>query len=140
MTKTSDKQLEYLFVCHFNDNSCIRQTQDNVSSIDPSKSAYFDVAQRITEVSKFQLYNGKMSYTVKMQSGEFIVNGTRLFLDDDSADITQRELIYFRRVRRTVSPMGETATTNYHLGWRTVDYTFPRERTIIIPAGSTARL
>lgn len=145
----NEKQLEYLFVCHFHDKSCIRQTQNDRSIIDPSRSAFFDVSQRIAEVSRFQLCNGKMSYTVKPNSGEFIVNGATLFVDDSSAGyfptvttgsppVIQRELVYFRRVLKITSAEGEMITTNnYHLGWRYLNCETPKEYIIIIP-GSMA--
>lgn len=42
--------LAYLFECHLKDGTMIQQTPEDVSVIDPAKSAFYDVLQRINDV------------------------------------------------------------------------------------------
>lgn len=121
MEKTT---LAYLFECHFKDGSILFQTADDVSATMPEKSAFFDVLQRIDDVEVFGIVNDEHTYAVDLRDGHFEIDGVPFKVTGDeelTADCTFR-LVYFRRVRQTVS-MGytnmESTTVEYHIGWQT---------------------
>jgi len=118
-------QLAYLFECHFKDGTFIQQTQEDVSSVDPTKSAFYDVLQRIDDVLVFGIVNGSHVYVVDLRDGHFIIDDVPFEVNTGKELPTtdcEYRLIYFRRHRHTVT-MGysdvEEHTVDYHLGWQT---------------------
>lgn len=93
--------LRYLFEAHLKDGTVIRQTQDDQSTAEPlTRSAYFDVAQRLDEVELFGLYNEQHTYTVSMRDGHFEVDGVPFSAQPVASGVINEggrfELVYFR--------------------------------------------
>jgi hypothetical protein len=126
-------QLQYLFEAHLKDGTVISQTPQDVSLVDPEKSAYYDVMQRLSEVEVFGIYNDKATYVVDLRDGHFEINGipfNTLSKEDSTEDDIELgpdqkfELVYFRRhVHVTMVgaelPVELSHTVDYHLGWST---------------------
>jgi hypothetical protein len=90
--------LDYLFIAHFTDGSVIHQTRYDVSTIEPlTRSAFYDVVQRLPEVESFTLTNGPRSHTVYLKDGHFNSDGKILI--NPHGELTNFRLIYFRRVQ-----------------------------------------
>jgi len=68
-------RLQYLFEAHLKDGTVIRQDDRDCSTLDPTKSAYYDVAQRMDEVRVFGLYNDEHTYSVSLEDGHFEIDG-----------------------------------------------------------------
>jgi len=106
----------YLFECILNDGTIIKQTPEDQSPTDPTKSAFYDVELRIGEVMFFGVFSSEHSYVVDLRDGHFEIDGVPFQIDGVvSPDL---QLIYFRRQRIWITGGTETAhTTEYHLGW-----------------------
>lgn len=144
-------QLKYLFECHFKDGTMLQQTEADVSTIDPERSAFYDVMQRADDVMVFGIYNETSTYAVDLRDGAFEVNGCRFFIpttvpqavlitatdSDPKAELQnllfepapdqKYELVYFRRhhhvsiMGQSITPTDISHTVQYHLGWKTKD-------------------
>jgi hypothetical protein len=121
-------ELSYLFEAHFNDGSMIQQTPQDVSVVDPEKSAYYDVMQRLGDVKVFGIYNDKNTYVVDLRDGHFEINGVPFSVsseeDLDLMPDQKFELVYFRRHKHVTAVGGElpvelSHTVDYFLGWTT---------------------
>lgn len=119
-------ELAYLFECHFSDGTAIVQTPEDISSIDPTRSEFFDVLQRTEDIESFGIYNNENTYAVDLRDGHFEINGIPFEVHGDDelpVDINQCKLrlIYFRRHRHTVTLGldGEEHDVAYHVGWQT---------------------
>lgn len=113
-------ELTYLFTAHFLDGSIIAQTPEDRSSIDSSKSAYYDVQQR-DDLVAFALH-GHDDYYVDLVTGEFTVNFAKFQVQPTSFpyDIPQGgsyKLIYFRDHKHELSGTSHTHTMAYRIGW-----------------------
>jgi hypothetical protein len=89
--------LKYLFEATFLDQHVITQTPDDASTIDPTKSAIYDVLQYPSDLVTFSLI-GPGGATVYLYTGHFRVNGMA-FLANPNVVIpvgTKRRLIYYR--------------------------------------------
>lgn len=97
--------MKYLFQVIFNDGQQVRQTQDDVSSIDPTKSTMFDVLQRIDDVVSFCLYeaDGTLAVNVDLERGLITVGDGIPFQQADDHTLPLR-LIYYRNVLAQVTP------------------------------------
>lgn len=92
--------LKYLFEAQMKDGSIIQQTHDDISAVDPLRSAYYDVAQRLDDVKLFGLYNDDHTYVVSLEDGHFEIDGvpfsaqpvTRPCINEGG----QFRLVYFR--------------------------------------------
>jgi hypothetical protein len=118
--------LKYLFEAHFKDDTLIQQSPDDISKIDPTKSAFYDVLQREDDLIAFGLYSNETSYTyaVDLRDSHFEINKVPFFASDalNLPRETKFRLIYFRQVRRhfhvgTLEPQG--IDTSFHIGWQT---------------------
>lgn len=115
--------MKYLFEAHLKDKTIISQTGEDLSKVDPSRSAYFDVVQRLSEVELFGLYNATDTYVVDLRTGEFEYNDKPYLVHalnptNNSNNMT-RELVYFRRVKVTKTPgiVEDAVSTEFHVGW-----------------------
>lgn len=70
-------KLKYLFEAYFADGHRIIQDLDDISSLDPARSTFYDVLQyeSTSELVLFGLYLGKNTYVVDLLDGHFEVNG-----------------------------------------------------------------
>src|SRR4051812_41703280 len=116
------ENLAYLFECHFTDGSIIFQTQEDVSTVDPTRSAFYDVVQKLDAVEVFGLVNDQNTYAVDLRDGHFELNGVPFEVHSGTQlppDCVFR-LIYFRRCRHTVT-MGysemQDHSVEFHFGW-----------------------
>ena len=69
--------MKYLFECHFNDGTVLQQTEADVSTIDPSRSAFYDVMQRNDDIVVFGIFNDQHTYAVDLRDGSFVVNNAK---------------------------------------------------------------
>jgi hypothetical protein len=122
--------LKYLFECHFNDGTRLLQTPEDVSSIDPTRSAFYDVVQRLDDVDAFVLYEPgpnivpNVNLIVDLKTGLFSLNGVPFLASNPSETIppdSKFRLVYFRRHTHITNGDGEQIShdTEYHLGWQT---------------------
>jgi len=122
--------LQYLFTAYFKDGSTIKQTIEDVSTINPEKSAFYDVLQRIEDLSHFVLHDHKTipnDVSVCLVDGSFNVNGLALNVGDpriQPPQDTEYRLIYFRRHTHRFNPQLEELDheVEYVIGWQaTID-------------------
>ena len=136
--------MKYLFECHFNDGTVLQQTEADVSTIDPTRSAFYDVMQRKDDVIVFGVYNDVNTYAVDLRDGSFLINNAKFTIPIDvdtevkDADgiISVRkepfvpatdqkfEVVYFRRHRQltvvgAALPEELTHEIEFHIGWST---------------------
>jgi hypothetical protein len=135
---TNPMELKYLFECLFEDGTTIIQTPEDVSVIDPARSSFYDVAQRLDQVRAFALYSHEgREVFVDLETGEFRVNGV-VFRVDTGDELTERmrdgetvcecrrtprRLIYARRHTHAMTTGQEAShSVVYRVGWQaTVD-------------------
>jgi hypothetical protein len=115
-------RLDYLFVAKFRDGSKLYQTPQDVSLLEPlTRSAFYDVAQRLAEVQEFTLTNGVKEHTVFLDDGHFNTDGRILVCP--RSDLTNFRLIYFRTVQQKTTGefrhYGEIV--RYTIGWQAND-------------------
>lgn len=113
--------LTHLFQATYKSGEVYHQTQDDVSNVDPLKSAFFDVKQ--DELKTFFLSSDKDVFSVNLEDGHFEVNGTPFFMHAQS-DLTNYRLIYFRvRTHHLNQSTGEQTEDPivYQLGWQAND-------------------
>lgn len=118
--------LKYLFKALFNDGTSIIQNLDDKPQIAKEGSAFTDVNLRLNDVIKFTLLdlNSQEVVSVNLEKGYFQFAGGPPFLAiDPSIQIppdTKFKLIYFRRYRHTITPIGVTGQipTEYHIGYQ----------------------
>jgi hypothetical protein len=121
--------LKYLFECHFNDGTQLLQTSEDVSKIDPTRSAFYDVVQRLDDVSVFHLFENYPGYSslnlvVDLKTGLFSLNGVPFLASDPSQSIpadAKFRLVFFRRHTHTNNIGGNEIShdVEYHVGWQT---------------------
>jgi hypothetical protein len=118
-------KLSYLFECHFKDGTMIQQTEQDVSTIDPARSAFYDVMQRLDDVVVFGVYNEQSTYAVDLRDGHFEINGFSFNVNkEELPEDAKRELVYFRRhvhvtvVGQEAPPEDVSHSVEYFLGWR----------------------
>jgi hypothetical protein len=116
--------LAYLFTCCLKDGTCIQQTQADVSASDSTRSAFYDVLQRIDEVETFRLTDGSHTYLVDLRDGHFEVDGVRFNAQSDELPGTaEYRLIYFHRhCHQVVGGQMQGDLIEYYIGWQaTID-------------------
>ena len=118
--------LKYLFTSSFSDGKIYSQNEEDLSSIDPARSCFYDVLQEEEKGNKVELFclaDGTNDYTVDIRDGTFLVNGIKLFLHKPEMPYFNRRLIYYRR--RTISfsqGLEETGiSTLFVIGWQATD-------------------
>ena len=131
------KGLKYLFAAEFADGTILEQTSADVSKIDPIRSEFFDVLQFPHPLVKFALNGPETFASVDLRSGEFNVNGVRLFVDEGERAIEAKPLqvVFFRRHQEFVQVGKEgvegqrSAPVRYFIGWQSTGKN-PRQFTI----------
>lgn len=119
MQLTRPPELEFEFICHYHDGSCLYQNygtnqEKNFGDIDQQKLVIFE------------LTNGEDSFSVNLKNGSFNLNGQQVnfdlgYLNGQRLQPSQLRLIYFRRIRENFG--GDfKITVQYGLGWQcTID-------------------
>ena len=117
--------LKYLFEAAFNDGTWIKQTQADVSPNDPSKSAFFDVLNRLDDVILFRIVSSTTTASVDLATGAFYVNGVTLQAQDPTRPVpadAKRRLIYFRNVRQHLhinnADRTQSTDVSFHIGFQ----------------------
>ena len=118
----ADHQLLYLFGAHFADGTEYFQTEEDISSSDPTRSAFHDIAQRLNEVQLFQLTRQGHTCLVDLRDGHFEIDGVPFSAGDPSLNIppgSPRRLNYFRRHSRVFQGRNQIGhAIEYHIGWQ----------------------
>lgn len=124
-------ELKYLFEAFFRDGSMIAQTPEDVSSIDSTKSAFFDVLNRSDDLICFGLVGNGHTYAVDLVDGHFEIDHVGFFAQPESANVIpiggKFQLIYFRDHQQDFLVSGDETVFGDHriafrLGWKyTVD-------------------
>jgi hypothetical protein len=120
-------ELKYLFSAHFKDGSVIRQTLEDVSNVDPKKSAFFDVLQRIDDLVWFSLENGLTRYSVNLEDGRFAVESLPIEAQPSEQPMPEGgkyKLIYWRDHKHVFNQewAEKSHEVAYRFGWEyTVD-------------------
>jgi hypothetical protein len=113
--------LTYLFTCRLKDGTIIQQTQSDTSVQDETRSAFYDVAQRLRDVKDFSLVGANHTYFVDLTDGHFEIDGVPFTVYADELPSNQDlRLIYFRRHQQTTTTGAASAhTMQFHFGWQT---------------------
>jgi hypothetical protein len=108
--------LDYLFTAYYADNTTYQQTEEDRSTKDETKSAYYDIDQ--DKLIAFALQGANDGVVVDLRTGLFVVNGLPLSVFE--GEVVNRRLIYFRRVTQQMNREdGQTSTSiEYHIGWQ----------------------
>jgi len=115
-------KLDHLFIATFKDGTKIHQTPNDVSTLEPlTKSAFYDVLQRLSDVATFTLTNGAREHTVFLDDGTFNSDGK--ILVNPHGELTNFRLIYFRRMNQAVSGTfkHQPEVGSYFMGWQAND-------------------
>ena len=119
-------QLAYLFEAHLKDGTLIQQTPEDVSKLDPTRSAYYDVVQRKADVEVFGIFNDDHTYAVDLRDGHFEIDGLPFNVlsgDPQLPEGQKLELVYFRRHIQTMVlgavEIAEEEPTEFFIGWKT---------------------
>ena len=125
-------QLKYLFIAMMRDGSLIEQTEEDRSIVDPLKSAFYDVVQRIDEVDAFILLGQGHTYLVDLHDGHFELDNVPFSIQPvEHPTIVpggKFSLIYWRDHQHALTESGATHQIQYRIGWR---YTDPKGREYI---------
>jgi hypothetical protein len=115
--------LKYLFTALYEDGSSHTQTEDDVSAVDPIRSAYYDVLNSGKPLNAFVLrsVDGGTEAAVSLEDGHFEIDG-RAFFVGDAPDLPAKfELVYFRRNFREfnlgLDQVGHRI--HHYIGWKT---------------------
>jgi hypothetical protein len=84
--------LKYLFKVEYTDGTKFRQPSNDVSSIDPKRSAFYDVLNSDKEVKTFEVGSIK----VDLLDGIFYVNGQKIIVDE-LLPPCKKKLIFYRQ-------------------------------------------
>lgn len=127
--------MKYLFEAHFSDGSIIAQTPDDASELDPIRSTYYDVVQRLDDVVLFGLYDNDHKYVVDLRDGHFEIDGVPFSAQPVSAPTILEggkfKLLYFRDHQQEITIRDGEPTPGVHyisfrFGW---EYTDPHGKT-----------
>lgn len=129
--------LKYLFTALYSDLTQFSQTDADISSRDPKRSAYYDIDHDRLIAFALKLNTGDdpqkryEEYTVDLRTGEFLLNGITLNnvlfnQDDQEYSFTaappglKLRLIYFRKNSITFNTPNSITSkdTSYLLGWQ----------------------
>ena len=113
--------LSYLFEAETVTGQIIKQTPEDVSTTEPTKSAFYDVLQH--KIKRFSLIGNGKTYTVDLTDGHYEINGEMVYPKTPPGRPIY-DLIYYRQVQQriNVGPNSETALTplvRYFIGWQT---------------------
>ena len=97
-------ELDYQFVCHYDDGEKLYQ---NSGKDDEHHFGHIDQDR----LERFELVGKNKSYSVNVRTGEFDLNGTKIYFDSLPKEAEYR-LIYFRRVNKLLGEGGEEYGTH----------------------------
>lgn len=108
--------MKYLFSCTFKDGDFYSQTHKDVSQIDKTKSAFFDVKDK--DIKQFWLEGERHEYLVDLEDGHFEIDGVPFKMHDE--ELSNFRLIYFRK--NTIQFQGLQTISHdieFCIGWQT---------------------
>jgi hypothetical protein len=111
--------LKYLFTAQYLDGSVFAQNPEDVSSVDPKRSAFYDVDH--SKLAIFYLVSSNNVYSVNLIDGHFEVNGVPFRLHDDP-ELKDFRLIFFRQHTHNYNIITKEELSHeivYKLGWQT---------------------
>ena len=115
-------RLSYLFEARFKDGTTYFQPPTDVSVEHPlTRSAFYDVVQRLSEVDVFTLRGCGRVHSVHLIDGHFVTDDQ--ILHSPHGQLTNYRLIYFRRMQ-VVSVGGQHKRPEviaYFIGWQAND-------------------
>ena len=85
--------LKYLFTAIYEDGTEFKQTQDDISSSNLQKSAFYDIYHE--RLLAFGIEGDNNAILVDLRDGSFQINGTSFEVYD--RDVKDRRLVFFRR-------------------------------------------
>ena len=112
--------LKYLFTVKYSDGSIFEQNPEDVSQIDPQKSAFYDVLESGKQVEIFSLSDGVNTYSINLKNAKFYLNNKAFIFPDK---LPQRgdvmELVFFRRHTHELNGDEELShEIIYYLGYK----------------------
>lgn len=114
--------MKYLFTALFKDATFYEQTAQDISRVNPAKSAFFDILEQEKQgnsVVMFCLVGGGNDYLVDLRDGHFEVNGVP-FIMHSEGDLSNFRLVYFRNRKQhfnlNLKCIGEETVFNF--GWQ----------------------
>jgi hypothetical protein len=108
--------LKYLFTAIYDDGTILKQTQEDISTKDPKRSAYYDIDHE--KLIAFGLESEDSAIVVHIKDGAFEINGLPFMVN--APNVENRRLIYYRRVRINFNEdnIEEAREIEYHIGWQ----------------------
>ena len=126
MTKTEGAVpvLKWLFIAEYDDGSQYHQTPADVAVGSKPGSAFTDVD--LSRVARFGLAFEDEVWAVELKDGSFWHNGQKFHLYDPDIPLTDRELVYWRRVYRSLMVTENDSQeceviVKYRFGWKAKD-------------------
>lgn len=115
---------DYLYTVAFADGSTISQTHEDVSSLNPAKSVFFDVLQKEKSVPATSItLSGKgLVITLDFATGSVSEDGIVIHKSEKRPSIrTPLRVIYFRRMHIHASggELSAPQIQGYNIGWQT---------------------
>jgi hypothetical protein len=113
-------KLEFLFVAETYDGQIIRQAENDISPLDPTKSSFYDVLQH--KIKRFSLVGKGMLFTVDLTDGHYEVNGNIMYTKRPPGKCKLR-LVYYRQIQQRlgIGPDGSQKMqpiVRYFIGWQ----------------------
>lgn len=99
MTTNSDP-LKYRFVAEYVDGTILQQNAEDVSAVDPKRSAYFDVDH--SRLRAFALLGKEHNFLVDLQDGHFEVDKVVFSVHDAKDAVPPFKLVFFRRHQNSI--------------------------------------
>ncbi len=126
----SEFTLKYLFKAEFADGTVYEQTIEDISLVDPKKSAFFDVLQKDEKDSRllrFLIEGEGHKYLVDLIDGHFEIDGVSFDCHETLPhNYPDRRIIYYRKHENDFdsNPDGSLGVETAHriwycIGWQT---------------------
>jgi hypothetical protein len=116
--------LDYLFTAEFSDGTKLHQDRHDRSRVEPlTRSAFYDVLQRIAEVRRFSIESRdrRHLHVVDLTTGHFETDGQ--IICNPYGQLTNYRVIYFRRCEQGFEQgwVMRPKIVAYFIGWQAND-------------------
>lgn len=113
-------KLDFLFVAETYDGHLIKQPENDISPLDPTKSSFYDVLQH--KIKRFSLVGKGMIFTVDLTDGHYEVNGNIVYTKRPPGKCELR-LVYYRQVQQRLAVGADGGQkmmpiVRYFIGWQ----------------------
>lgn len=123
-------ELKYLFEAEFEDGTIFKQNKKDVSTLDPKRSAFYDLLQDKRKIVRFTLteQSGDKQISIDLTDGKFNqenCTGADLLFEGDASlpeGISDYRLIFYRQHKHELNPETTEELSHqvrYCLGWQT---------------------